>query len=454
MFGFPTSNRRHFLKHLAGYAALALPNFQFIQRLRAAAPQLKKDGRSVIVLWMGGGPPTIDLWDLKYGQATAFDDKPTLTNVSGVEISPLLPKVAEQMDHLAIIRALATTEGDHNRGTTLMHTGRPPSPVVINPSLGAMVSYRFREQTKNLDLPSFVSVSGGGGGSGFLGMNYAPFMLQNPGQPPENLRPSIGTGLEGKDRIRRRQRLFYTVEDTFSMGLTPYLSPGKKGPASEAERHRIEAERKKVADASVAHGEVYHKAFNLVASGRGKVFEITPADGKLVQEYGQTGFGRGCLLARKLIEAGVTAVEVDLGGWDLHRDTQTALKRKLPEMDAGMGTLVRDLVDRGLWDKTVLIWMGEFGRTPRINQNAGRDHWPRCWSIVVGGGGIKGGQAYGATNKDGTDIQDKRCTIGDVFATIYQALGLDPKTDRDVRDNLGRPFPLTPEGSSPLKGLI
>ena len=138
----------------------------------------------------------------------------------------------------------------------------------------------------------------------------------------------------------------------------------------------------------------------------------------------------------------------------LFRSFPTLKTNLLPELDKGMGTLVKDLVDRGMWKNTLLVWLGEFGRTPRINQNAGRDHWARCWSVVVGGGGIKGGQAYGSTTKDGTDVQDNKCSVGDLFATLYQALGLDPKTDRDVRDNLGRPFPLTPPGSEPIKALL
>lgn len=428
---------------------MALPGFQFVQRLRAAAPELKKQGKRIIMLWMSGGPPTIDLWDLKPGAPTAFDDKPIETAVSGVQISPLLPKVASQMQHLAIVRSLSTTEGDHNRGTDLMHTGRAPTPIVSYPSIGSMAAFRSRELNKNLDLPSFIAVNAGRGGAGFLGMNYAPFVLQNPGAPPENIRPpySIGGGQTQTDRIRRRQRLFSDIEENFMVGLTPYLKRDSHGEV-------LEAERKKVADATVAHSEVYGKAFRLVASGGAKAFEITPKDGKIAQEYGQSAFGRGCLLARKLVEAGVTAVEVEMGGWDLHQNTQAALKRMVPQLDAGMGTLVQDLVDRGMWDKTVVVWMGEFGRTPRINQNAGRDHWPKCWSVVVGGGGIKGGQAYGTTTKDGTDVQDGKCSVGDLFATLYTALGLDYKSDRDVRDNLGRPFRLTPDGSEAIKGLL
>jgi hypothetical protein len=437
-------NRRHFLKHMAGLSAMALPGMQFIQNIRAAQTKLQKDNKSVVIFWMGGGPPTIDLWDLKYGEATAFDDEPIETSADGVKISPYMPKIAEQFKNLVAVRSLSTSEGDHARGTTLMHTGRTPNPVVTYPSLGSMTAYQMRDKTKDLPLPSFIAV-GNGGSPGFLGMNYAAFNLQQPGSPPQNIKPpaSLGAGMEEKERIRRRQRLFYTCEDSFSRSLVPGLSG-----ATEKE---IDANRKKVADATVAHQEVYNKAFQLVAGSGGKVFEFDAKDQKSLDDYGKGNFGRGCLMARKLVEAGVTSVEVNLGGWDLHANTQATLKnQRLPELDNGMGSLVKDLVDRGMWKNTVVIWMGEFGRTPRINQNAGRDHWARCWSIVIGGGAMKGGQAYGSTTKDGMDVKDNKCGISDVFATVYKALGINPADQ--MRDNLGRPLSLA-EGK-PLAGVV
>jgi hypothetical protein len=235
---------------------------------------------------------------------------------------------------------------------------------------------------KDLDLPGYISIGRPADGPGFLGMNYAPFTVQNPGQPPANIRPPDIVGGD-MDRVRRRQRLFYDVEDGFIKD--------KRG------------------DAALAHSEVYKKAFSLVASPRGKVFNLSSEKQSLRTEYGMNGFGQGCLLARKLVEAGVTAVEVDLGGWDMHTNIFPSLKnRNLPDLDKGMGTLVRDLSDRGMLKNTVVVWMGEFGRTPRINQNAGRDHWARCWSVVLGGGTIKGGQVYGSTSKDGMEIQDNK----------------------------------------------
>jgi uncharacterized protein (DUF1501 family) len=160
-------------------------------------------------------------------------------------------------------------------------------------------------------------------------------------------------------------------------------------------------------------------------------------------------------MARRLVEVGVPFVEVDLGGWDLHANTHTTLETKLPEMDKAISALVADLAERGLLESTAIIWMGEFGRTPRINQGNGRDHWARCWSIVVGGGGasgIRGGQAYGATDQDGMDVARDRCNIGDVFATVYKALGIE--TGTQVRDAIGRPFPIAGQNGRPIAGLL
>lgn len=436
-------DRRHFLGHMAGLSAMALPGMQFMQQIAAAAPTLKKENKSLIILWMSGGPPTIDIWDLKPGSPNGGEFKPIKTSASGVEISEHMPLVAEQFKHLVAIRSLTTTEGDHNRGTFLMNTGRVPNPVVQYPHIGAIASQQLTP--KDMDLPGFVSVGGTGQriGPGFLGMTYAPFTVQNAGQSPPNMTAHSSLGQRGtpdlEERIRRRQRLFYTAEDTFKDTLFPQA--------------KKEVDRRKFADASLAHNDIYGKAFNLVVSPRGKVFEIASSEKAQADKYGNSAFGRGCFVARKLVEAGVTCVEVDLGGWDLHGNTHATLRtQRLPVLDQGMGNLVKDLVERGMWKNTVIAWMGEFGRTPRINQNAGRDHWSRCWSVVIGGGAIKGGQAYGSTDANGTDIKDNRVTVTDLFATIYKGMGIDPNTQ--VRDNIGRPMAIAGDNPKPIAELV
>jgi hypothetical protein len=428
MFGI--TDRRHFMKHAAGAAAVTLPGLHFTAGLRAMAADLKKKNKSLIVMWMGGGPATIDLWDLKPGTANGGESKPMSTAASGVQITELMPNVAKQMKNLSIIRSLKTTEGDHQRGTFLMNTGRSPSPLIDYPSIGSVMSYYQAmdiEAMKNADIPSFISVGGGRVGPGFLGMKYASFNVNNPGTPPENVEPP--RDVAGM-RMDRRAKLFDTLEGSLKTNVPT--------------------------DAAKAHKEVYDKALNLVTSSRKEVFSLDKEPAALREEYGRTGFGNGCLLARKLIEAGVAAVEVSLGGWDMHNGIFAALQRRVPELDKGMAALTRDLADRGKLKDTVIVWMGDFGRTPKINQNGGRDHWPRCWSVVVGGGNIKGGIAYGSTNTDGTDIKDNPTTILDLYATIYKGLGIDPTPQQvaDVRDNLGRPYYIAGDKPNWVKDLV
>jgi Protein of unknown function (DUF1501) len=436
-------NRRHFLKHVAAASALAVPGMQFWQDLQAVAPKLKKNNKSLIILWMGGGPSHMDLWDLKPGEQTAGEFKPLKTSVSGIEISELLPTVAGQFKHLSIVRSLVTNEGSHERGTVLMNTGRQPNPVVQYPALGATASSLLTP--KDLPLPGFIGIGGTAQriGAGFLGMMFAPFTVQNAGQPPQNIKApgNLGKGEEVTERLRRRQRLFYTIEDNFAESAFPHL--------------KTPADREAAGSAAQAHEAVYKKAFDLTISPLRTVFDVNKEPAKVLESYGGTrnGFGMGCLLARKLVEQGVTCVEVDLGGWDNHGNIFNTLKNgNGPRLDKGMGALVKDLVDRGLWKNTVVLWMGEFGRTPRINQNAGRDHWARCWSVVLGGGAIKGGQVFGATSKDGMDVAQSspKASIGSLFATVFKGLGVDPGTK--VRDNLGRPLEIA--DGSPLKGLV
>jgi hypothetical protein len=433
-------NRRHFLQHVAGASALAVPGMSFLQNLAAQAPKMKKDSKSVIILWMGGGPSHMDLWDLKPTSQNGGEFKPIKTSASGVEISEILPKTAAVFKNLSVVRSLVTNEGSHERGTTLMNTGRPPSPVVQFPAMGAVASQQLA--AKELALPGFIGVGGTAQrvGPGFLGMMYAPFTVQNPGQPPANIKaPGLGDEQMTMERLRRRQRLFYGVEDPFNQSAFPHL--------------RKDADREAAGSAAQAHAAIYKKAFDLTVSPLRTVFEISKEPKSVIDSYGGMAnrFGMGCLLARKLVEKGVSCVEVDLGGWDNHGNIFPTLRNNLGKrLDEGMGGLVKDLVDRGMWKNTVVLWMGEFGRTPRINQNAGRDHWARSWSVVVGGGAIKGGQAYGATDKDGIDVAKDPCSIGDLFATVYKGLGIDPATK--VRDNLGRPLELA--DGKPLKGLV
>ena len=436
-------NRRHFLRHAAGYSLMALPAFQFLRTIQANAQEMRRNNKSLIILWMNGGPASIDIWDLKPGRPTGGPFREIATSAQGVRISEHMPITARQMHNLAVIRSLTTTEGDHNRGRQLMHTSYTPNPALAFPSIGSVAAHEVPKLSgyRDISLPNYIAVGGAADGPGFLGMNYAPFTVQNPGTPPQNIRPPQGLAsspAELEDRVQRRRRLWNVVEDDFLRTRAPHLDP---------------SERARFADGSKAHNDVYQKGFSLVASREGQVFDLKGESPTLLADYGNNGFGRSAIMARRLVEAGVSAVEIQLGGWDTHNQTFNAHSTNLqPTLDRAMGTLVRDLTDRGMWQNTVVMWMGEFGRTPRINQNTGRDHWARCWSVVVGGGAIRGGQTFGTTDEDGMSVATNPVRVGDLFATVYRALGIDPATQ--VRDPIGRPFAIAGGGGRPIEQLF
>ncbi|MEK7214468.1 MAG: DUF1501 domain-containing protein, partial [Chloroflexota bacterium] len=317
-------NRRHFLTHVAGTSALAIPGLEFIRNIQANAQELRRQNKSVIIMWMGGGPATIDIWDLKPGASTGGEFRPIATAASGVQISEHMPNTARQMDKLAIIRSLTTTEGDHMRGTQLMHSSYTPNPAIQFPAIGAVAAQQIPKLAgyRDISLPNYITIGGGGAtGPGFLGMVHAPFTIQNPGSPPQNIRPQgvPGSPDELTARIQRRRRLWNLEEDAFLMSRVPHLT---------------ESTRNRFADASKAHNDVYQRAFSLVASSEGQVFNLTGESGNLMTEYGAAGtgannFGRAAVVARRLVEAGVSAVEITLGGWDTHNQTFNAHRTTL-----------------------------------------------------------------------------------------------------------------------------
>ena len=404
-------SRRHFLRHLAGRATLVAPALSLAHSLRAQSTRLDRSHRSCILLWMGGGPPTIDLWDMKPGAATGGTFKPIRTAGAG-HINQHLPKLAQQMGHLSLVRSMSTREADHQRGRYYMHTGFVPSPNVRYPSYGAVVAHELASQTADLEIPPFVSIGGASEGPGFLGMGYAPFQVDSRGRVR-----NLQMGVEASRRLDRA-RLLNVLEQRF-------IREHRGNSASE-------------------HAKVLTKTFSLMTSPQMDAFRLDREPKTVLQQYGDTNFGRGCLMARRLVETGVPFVEVNMGGWDLHQNCFTTLETKLPEMDQAMSALVDDLVRRGLWQDTVVFWMGEFGRTPRINGNAGRDHWARSWSVVVGGGDIPGGRIVGATNEDGTRVTTEPYSSEDLMATICQALGISLKTT--FTSNNGRPMKIANGG--------
>ncbi|MGD9720420.1 MAG: DUF1501 domain-containing protein [Pirellulales bacterium] len=407
-------SRRHFLAHLAGASAMAWPAMSFAHALRANAEDLKKRHKSAIMLWMGGGPSTIDIFDLKPGAPTGGPFKPIATS-GNEQICEHLPLLAKQMHHLAIVRSMSTREADHNRGRYYMHTGYVPDPNIEHPSYGAVVSRMLEEQTQQLglEIPPFVAVGGGSVGPGFLGMTYAPYVVDSNGEV-RNLKMGINS-----DRLYQRMHMLASLEKSFIQE--------DRGPSAEN------------------HAKILDKTVALMTSKQLAAFKVREESAAVQDKYGRTGFGRGCLMARRLVEQGVPFVEVDLGGWDTHNNNFTTLENnKLPELDKAASALVDDLNERGLLADTAIIWMGEFGRTPRINGTSGRDHWARSWSVVLGGAGMKGGIAVGRTTADGTDVDTEPYASQDVMATVCKALGISLDTNFTSRN--GRPMKIAAGG--------
>lgn len=415
----PGMSRRHFIEHLAAASVLAPTAIHFTTALEVHAAELDKRHKAAILLWMGGGPSTIDIWDLKPGSPTAGPFQPIATS-GEVQICEHLPMLAKQMHHLAVIRSMSTKEADHGRGRYFMHTGYVPDPNVTHPSYGSVVSYELADETTQLDVPPFISIGGASEGAGFLGMTYAPFVVDSNGRI-QNLQSNLD-----QQRLRQRMQMLRTIEKGF-------IDQRRGLPADD-------------------HAKILDKTLQLMNSRQLAAFRWREEPQSVRDRYGDTPFGRGCLMARRLVEAGVPFVEVDYGGWDNHQNVFRTLKDdKLPTLDRAMSALVNDLHQRGLLEDTAVIWMGEFGRTPRINANAGRDHWARSWSAVVGGCGMRGGIAVGATSEDGTEVTTDDYSAPDLMASVLHALGIP--LNRVYQSRRGQQIPIANRGQE-IGGLF
>ena len=408
----PGMSRRHFMTHLADAGALALPAATLTRSLRLHADELKRNNKSAILLWMGGGPSTIDIWDLKPGATTGGPFRPIATT-GDAEICEHLPMLAKQMHNLSIVRSMSTREADHSRGRYYMHTGYVPNPSVEHPSYGSVIAHELYDQRPDLEIPPFVAVGGGSVGPGFLGMTWAPFVVNSNGDV-RNLNVGV-------DQARLRQRMA-----TLDLLETHFI---KQNRGEAAEEHR----------------KVLEKTLSLMTSEQMAAFRVRQEPQAVRERYGDSGFGRGCLMARRLVESGVPFVEVDFGGWDNHQNIFPTLRdNKLPILDRAFSALMADLEERGRLKDTVVIWMGEFGRTPRINGNTGRDHWARAWSVVVGGGSFAGGLVVGKTNEDGTRVLSDPYTSQDLMSSVCKALGIS--LQRTFVSKSGRPMKIANSG--------
>jgi hypothetical protein len=383
----------------------------------------KGKAKACILLWLDGGPSHKDTWDLKPESKGAGEFKQIQTSAPGIMISEHLPKIAKFMHLGAVVRSMSTPEGAHARAKYNMHTGyREGQGGVVYPSLGAIVSSELGK--KDFPAPNFVSIGGRAYGSGFLGPKHQPLQVTDPNRGVEDLRSTI-VGKQFDNRVT----LLEEMERAFH---GEYQNPSIND-----------------------HKTTYERAVKLMQSKEAKAFDLSGESSSLKAEYGSDKFGQGCLMARRLVEIGVPFVEVALGGWDTHQDNFTRVKKNSDILDAGFATLVRDLKERGLLESTLVICMGEFGRTPNINtrgEKPGRDHYPKAWSLAMVGAGLKGGTVYGKTDKEGATVEENKANAFDFMATVCELMGIDSAKENETSN--GRPIRIVDKAGQTMKGLI
>lgn len=421
--------RRNWLRYSL---AAGLSMSGWLPRLAAQAANDPRRRRSCILLWMAGGPTQTDTFDPKPGHANGGPFATIATRTPGIRIAEHLPGVARQMNDLAVIRSMSTREGDHGRATYHLRTGYASQPPIQFPALGSLVA-KEREQA-DADLPGFVSIgSQFANAAGFLGPRFAPLIVGQDGEY------GFADG-EGSTRVQN-------VAIPSSVGRARF--DDRQALARDLGADFVQS-RPGIATAS--HRHAYDRAERLMSPAATQAFDVSREAASVRDAYGRTRFGQSCLLARRLVERGVPFVEVTLGGWDTHDNNFNAVRNLCGTLDPAWSTLMNDLRERNLLENTVVVWMGEFGRTPRINPRNGRDHYPAAWSVVLGGGGIRGGQIVGRTSASGGTVDDRPVAVGDLLATICLALGLDPA--RQNMSNVGRPIRLAEPTAEPLRGII
>lgn len=417
-------SRRGFLGTAAAGAAATVADMSVLDALKnpVLAGEVKKQQKHVILLWLAGGASQLETWDPKPGRPTGGPFRPIQTAVPGVQISELLPKMAQRLKQTAIIRSLNTRVADHGGGASLMETGKRKELGVVHPDLGAICARELgRADSKVPDYVSMYSSTEGRrkGTSGFLGARYAPMFLSDNMVPKNIKRPE---GLSDVDH-RERSELRSLLAKRFSNG------------------------RKSTVVGS--HNSAYERVRGIMSSET--LFDISKEPKSVRAQYGPTQFGEQCLIARRLVEAGVPYVKVARAWWDSHGQNFETHRELCADLDHSMSTLLDDLKVRGLLDNTLVITLAEFGRTPRINGSLGRDHFARAWSTSLTGCGVKGGSVYGKTDKDGERVADGEIKSGHLFATIYEALGIDHTKEYHLG---ARPIPITDFGCKPVKEVL
>jgi hypothetical protein len=400
--------RRDALRIAAGLGlSFALPGLD----LRAAQTRGPQRPKSLITLWMGGGPSQLETFDPHPGTKIGGDTKAIDTKVPGLAVAHLLPRTAEQIHELCVIRSMVSKEGDHERGTYVLKTGYRPDPTLIHPSLGAIVAHEL--PVAGVEIPRHISIlnSQWPARGGYLGDDFDAFKILDPRSNLQNMKARVE-----HDRQARRLNDLEVVEKTF--------------------RNR----RHLQADATL-HQETVRRALTMMTSEQLKAFQVEDEPAEVRAAYGDTPFGAGCLIARRLVEVGVRAIEVTLEGFDTHAKNFPGHEANAKILDPAFAALIHDLKQRGLLESTVVLWIGEFGRTPKINPLGGRDHWPTGFSAVVGGGGFRSGLVIGETDREGVKTEPADpIEVHDLYATILATLGVE--YNKEMTTPIGRPMAL------------
>jgi hypothetical protein len=410
-------NRRNFLR-VAGLAGATwlTPISHLLARTAEAPGAPRGKARSIILLWLQGGPSQLETFDPHPGTAIAGGTGAIATAVKGVQLATGLDPIADEMGSIALIRSMVSKEGDHERGTYNLKTGFRPDPTVVHPSIGAICCHEL--PLAGTDIPRHVSILASQWASrgGYLGAEYDAFKTDDPAGPVPDTKSYLPPA-----RDEKRLQHLDAIEEAFAKGR----------------KARVEA---------TMHRSTVAGARKMMSSEQLKAFDVSSEPLALRRSYGETPFGRGCLAARRLIEVGVRCVEVTLEGWDTHANNHALVKGQVAILAPAFGTLIRDLRQRGLQEQTLVVCCGEFGRTPTINPAGGRDHWPNGFSVALAGGGLGGGRVLGATDPEGKEGPTDPVIVGDLHATILTAVGIDPHKvnqtpiGRTVRFSEGQPI--------------
>jgi len=422
-FQVPLSRREWLRLSTAGVATASLSGWLPAMAARASETKRAAEARAkrIVVLWMDGGPPHTDTFDLKPDVAECGIFKPIDTKVPGIQISELLPRFSKIVDRAAIVRSMSTIENEHNRARVHLRTGfRDSQGGVAWPSLGSICSQEIGDP--NADLPSYVAIAERRDKSfapGFLGTRHQPLFVTNPSKGVENL-----AAPGAPEQLAARLDLLDDLEQGFARD---YRSP-----------------------ISGDHKTVYGRAVQMMRSSKAKAFDVTQESDAMRERYGKNRFGEGCLLARRLLEADVKYVEVGLEGWDTHFENNDQIKKLCGTLDPGMTALITDLEERGLLDDTLVVWMGEFGRTPKF-KGKGRDHYAKAWTTLFMGAGITGGQVIGRSDATGATVEDRPVSVQDFMATICGIMGVDCEKEVVLAD--GRPVKFVDKDPKPITEL-